>query len=72
MLDSSFPRIPQMYWRKLHEIARRVTDTEVRLALPQQRTPQGHTFSIEGVIDPKVKGGWWEPRDKLTGLWEQR
>lgn len=40
-----------MYWRKLREIAERITDTEVRLSLPQQTTPQGRTFAIEGVVD---------------------
>ncbi|MFZ1595651.1 MAG: hypothetical protein WAW26_07350, partial [Anaerolineae bacterium] len=33
-----------MYWRKLRAIAERVTDTEVRLSLPQNRSPDGRTF----------------------------
>jgi hypothetical protein len=41
----------KMYWRKLREIAERVTDTEVKLSLPDQRTPRGRTFAIEGVVD---------------------
>ena len=40
-----------MYWRKLRDIAERVTDTEVRLSLPQQRSPAGRTFAIEGIVD---------------------
>jgi hypothetical protein len=40
-----------MYWRKLREVAERITDTEVRLSLPQQQSPQGRTFAIEGVVD---------------------
>ncbi len=40
-----------MYWRKLRHIAERVTDTEVHLSLPQQRSPKGRTFAIEGVVD---------------------
>ncbi|MCS7087529.1 MAG: PD-(D/E)XK nuclease family protein [Thermoflexales bacterium] len=40
-----------MYWRKLRHIAERVTDAEVRLTLPQQRTPKRRTFAIEGVVD---------------------
>lgn len=40
-----------MYWRKLRHIAERITDTEVRLSLPQQRTPKGRTFTIEGIVD---------------------
>jgi hypothetical protein len=39
------------YWRKLKDIANRVTDTEVRLNLPGQVTPQGKKFGIEGVVD---------------------
>lgn len=40
-----------MYWRKLSAIAERVTDTEVRLSLPQQTSPKGRTFAIEGIVD---------------------
>ena len=40
-----------MYWRKLRAIAERVTDTEVRLSLPQNRSPDGRTFAIEGIVD---------------------
>ena len=39
------------YWRKLHSIAERVTETEVKLALPNQVSPQGRRFNIEGVVD---------------------
>jgi hypothetical protein len=40
-----------MYWRKLRAVAERITDTEVRLNLPQQQTPKGRTFGIDGVVD---------------------
>lgn len=40
-----------LYWRRLRSLAERVTDTEVRLSLPEQRTPRGRTFAIEGVVD---------------------
>lgn len=40
-----------LYWRKLRYIAERVTETEVKLTLPKQTTPQGRTFGIEGVVD---------------------
>lgn len=40
-----------LYWRKLHDVAERVTDTEVKLNLPAQKTPGGRTFGIEGVVD---------------------
>lgn len=39
------------YWRRLREVAEKVTDTEVRLSLPEQRTPRGRRFGIEGVVD---------------------
>lgn len=40
-----------LYWRKMRHVAERVTDTEVRLTLPAQKTPAGRTFGIEGVVD---------------------
>ena len=40
-----------MYWRKMREVAEHVTDTEVKLTLPNQRSPAGHEFSIHGVVD---------------------
>jgi hypothetical protein len=39
------------YYRKLHDIAEKVTDTEVRLTLPNLKSPDGKTYSIEGVVD---------------------
>ena len=40
-----------MYWRKLHEVALHVTDTEVKLTLPGNLSPSGRQFAIEGVVD---------------------
>lgn len=40
-----------LYWRKLRGVAERVTETEVKLTLSGQKTPQGRTFGIEGVVD---------------------
>jgi hypothetical protein len=40
-----------LYWRKLHELAEKITETEVRLNLPNQKTPNGRKFGIEGVVD---------------------
>lgn len=40
-----------LYWRKLREVAEKVTETEVKLTLPKQSTPHGRTFGIEGVVD---------------------
>lgn len=40
-----------LYWRKLHELADKVTETEVKLILANQETESGHKFSIEGIVD---------------------
>jgi hypothetical protein len=39
------------YWQKLRNVAERVTDTEVKLTLPEQSTPKGRKYTIEGVVD---------------------
>ncbi|HSY62736.1 MAG TPA: PD-(D/E)XK nuclease family protein [Cytophaga sp.] len=39
------------YWKKLQHIAESVTETEVRLALPDQTSPGKRKFTIEGVVD---------------------
>ncbi len=39
------------YWQRLRDVAERVTDTEVRLTLPEQKTPEGRRYAIEGVVD---------------------
>jgi hypothetical protein len=39
------------YWLKLRHIAETVTDTEVKLNLPNQKTPKKRIFCIEGVVD---------------------
>jgi hypothetical protein len=41
----------RLYWRRLSQIAKRVTDTEVRLLLGGQHTPSGRPFTIEGIVD---------------------
>jgi hypothetical protein len=41
----------RMYWKVLREVALNVSETEVRLSLPQQETPKGSGFGIEGVVD---------------------
>jgi hypothetical protein len=40
-----------LYWRKMKEIAEKITETEVKLNLPNQKTPKGRKFAIEGVVD---------------------
>ncbi|MGG1676877.1 PD-(D/E)XK nuclease family protein [Neobacillus sp. NRS-1170] len=39
------------YWKKLKSLAENVSDTEVKLTLPQQVTPAGRKFTIQGVVD---------------------
>ncbi|WP_100629753.1 PD-(D/E)XK nuclease family protein [Algoriphagus formosus] len=39
------------YFTKLKDVATRVTDTEVKLTLPDQVTPKGRNFTIEGIVD---------------------
>jgi hypothetical protein len=41
----------KLYYRRLQDIADRVTDTEVKLSLPGLRTEGGRPFTIEGVVD---------------------
>ena len=41
----------RLYWLRLHRVAESVTDTEVKLSLPNQETPKGRTFCIEGIVD---------------------
>jgi hypothetical protein len=40
------------YWRRLRdEVAKKVTQTEVKLNLPSQKSPKGRKFGIDGVVD---------------------
>ena len=39
------------YYKKLHPIAEKVTETEVKLSLPDQITTKGRRFGIEGIVD---------------------
>lgn len=39
------------YFTKMRDVANKVTDTEVKLTLPDQKTPKGRDFTIEGVVD---------------------
>lgn len=40
-----------LYFEKMKEVASKVTHTEVKLTLPEQKTPKGRHFTIEGVVD---------------------
>ena len=39
------------YYRKMRSVADRITETEVKLSLPDQFTPLGRRFAIEGIVD---------------------
>ena len=39
------------YYEKMKDVATRVTQTEVKLTLPDQKTANGRNFTIEGVVD---------------------
>ena len=39
------------YYRKLRHIAESITETEVKLTLPNEQTPRGNKFNIEGIVD---------------------
>jgi PD-(D/E)XK nuclease superfamily len=39
------------YYAKMREVAETVTETEVHLTLPEQRSPQGRRYTLEGVVD---------------------
>jgi hypothetical protein len=41
----------KLYWEKLKQLAGNVTETEVKLTLPLQKTQKGRTFTIQGVVD---------------------
>ena len=40
-----------LYYRRLRELAAQVEETEVRLVLPEQTSPAGRQFTLEGVVD---------------------
>lgn len=39
------------YWHTMRLVAEKITETEVKLSLPECKTPKGRTFTIEGVVD---------------------
>jgi hypothetical protein len=40
-----------LYYRRLHDLAAQVEETEVRLVLPDQTSPAGRKYTLEGVVD---------------------
>jgi len=41
----------KMYWKKLKELAKRVTQSEVPVTLSNLTTPTGRRFTINGIVD---------------------
>ena len=40
-----------LYYRRLRELAAQIDETEVRLVLPEQMSPAGRRYTLEGVVD---------------------
>jgi hypothetical protein len=40
-----------LYWRRLKHVAKNVTETEVKLSLPNQSTSQKRKYGIDAVVD---------------------
>jgi len=55
-----------LYWKKLKDLAQRITDVEIRLSLPNQKTPKGRIFSIDGVVDIVREGDSTQMYDVKT------
>ncbi|HUX38085.1 MAG TPA: PD-(D/E)XK nuclease family protein [Rectinemataceae bacterium] len=47
----------KLYWRKLRDLALRVTQSELPMTLSNQRTKEGRSFTISGVADIVEEGG---------------
>jgi hypothetical protein len=39
------------YFTKMKDVANKITHTEVKLTLPDRKTPKGRNFTIEGIVD---------------------
>lgn len=50
VVESAYQQV-LYYYKRLLEVANKVTDTEVKLTLPDQLTPEGRRFTIEGIVD---------------------
>ena len=48
------------YYKKMFDFMQKISETEIKLTLPGQITPQGRRFTIEGVVDiVKEDGETW-------------
>ncbi|GFP76590.1 PD-(D/E)XK nuclease family protein [Clostridium fungisolvens] len=50
----------KLYYEKLGKVAKNMTEAEVKLILPEQVTPKGKKYTIEGIVDIVEK------EDKIT------
>lgn len=41
----------KLYWKKMKPLAENVSETEVKLTLPLQKTPKGRIYTVQGVVD---------------------
>lgn len=57
-----------LYWRKLMALAEQVTETEIHLVLPEQVSPAGHRYTLEGVVDVLRQGDTCTMYDVKTYL----
>jgi hypothetical protein len=46
----------KMYWKKMKEMAMKVTQAEVPVTLSNLKTPRGRTYNISGVVDIVQEG----------------
>lgn len=50
----------KLYYEKLGDVAKNITESDVKLILPQQETPKGKKYTIEGFVNIA------ETEDKVT------
>ncbi len=50
VVESALEQV-RVYWLKMRGVAETVTETEVKLTLPNQKTPKGRKYMLEGVVD---------------------
>lgn len=41
----------KLYYEKLGDVAKNITESDVKLILPQQETPKGKKYTIEGFVN---------------------
>lgn len=61
----------EQYWKKMRDIAINVTETEVKIQLPNRVTPKQRKFVIEGVVDLVREGDRLRMYDIKTHFCEE-